>query len=228
MRGATALERNKRSEVGHGESPPPEPLAVGLAVLYQAAAGMIDENAFGILISYFGIEDEEYADDDVSRFVERWREFTDTVTAFFVQLERPVGCKLVQLGHALYFEFPEPAEPLPVLSWVRDLRARLAERDYASVVVLAFGGRWVPHEDAAQFDWSQDGGLPQVVVSLPSEPLRRVLQAEAAAHAGMGPEQRWGPGFYADAEAIEALGLKPKNAPTLLHIGDAAFVRIGR
>lgn len=203
-------------------------LAVASRVLYQTAVGMIDENAFGILISYFGIEDEEYAEDDVSRFVERWREFTDSVIAFLVELERPPACKLVQLGHALYLEFPEPAEPPPILSWIRDLRARLVERDYASVVVLTHGGRWVPHEDAAEFELSQDEDLPRVVVSLPSEPLRRALQAEAAAHAGLAPESRWGAGFYADTEAVEALGLTPKNAPTLLESGDAAFFRIGR
>ena len=54
------------------------------------------------------------------------------------------------------------------------------------------------------------------------------LLAEAATH---GDEQAavegWGPGLYLDVEAVEALGRKPKNAPTILRAGGVEFFRAG-
>ena len=38
----------------------------------------------------------------------------------------------------------------------------------------------------------------------------------------------WGPGLYLDTEAAEALGMTPKNAPTVLRAAGASFYRAGR
>jgi hypothetical protein len=68
-----------------------------------------------------------------------------------------------------------------------------------------------------------------VRASGPSEPFRRALLAEAAARGYEdGDNSSWGPGLYLDVEAVEALGKKPKNAPTVLRAGGAEFYRSGQ
>ena len=58
--------------------------------------------------------------------------------------------------------------------------------------------------------------------------VHRALLAEAATH---GDEttvsEGWGPGLYLDLEAVEALGRRPKNTPTILRSGGAEFFRAG-
>ena len=87
-------------------------------------------------------------------------------------------------------------------------------------------GRHRRNRPAAQF--VDCGSVKLFRASRPSEPLRRSLLAEAATH---GDEQEgtegWGPGLYLDVEAVEALGRKPKNAPTILRSGGAEFFRAG-
>jgi hypothetical protein len=72
-------------------------------------------------------------------------------------------------------------------------------------------------------------GIRVCQVSRPSEPLRKALAADAATRRAEEDESSgWGPGLYVDAEALEALGRAPKNAPTALEIAGAVFYRAGR
>jgi len=93
--------------------------------------------------------------------------------------------------------------------------------------VLSFGATWV-NEQSTHPELAQIGNLALVRASLPSEPLRRALLAEAATHGDEDAAvEGWGPGLYLDVDAIDALGRKPKNAPTVLRTGGAQFYRVG-
>ena len=187
---------------------------------------MIDENALGLLVSYFGIEDDEYGSDEVNSFVERFRAFRDCVVELAV--ERPPGeaVRLLALGHAIYLEVAEDERTGDPLAWLRTVRERLASQHIASVAILSHGGRWleedapgpVIHQEPLRwFEWSA-----------PSEPLRRALYAETATHPMVDEASGWGAGLYADTEALEALGRHPKNAPTPLEVAGAVFYRVSR
>ncbi|HTA91555.1 MAG TPA: hypothetical protein VK745_18355, partial [Polyangiaceae bacterium] len=98
--------------------------------------------------------------------------------------------------------------------------------ELTSVGVLSHGGRWL--SEAAEAPPLVDG-VEWLSVSLPSEPLRRALYAETAAHpADEHDEAGWGPGLYVDTEAVEALGRSLKNAPTPLAVAGATFFRVAR
>ena len=166
---------------------------------------MIDENAYGLLVSYHSIEDDEYGLGE-DEFTTRVIAFRDALRA--LTSERPPGKDLrtLELGHAFYVELAEGDEAGDLIAWLREARARLSDSRIDATAVLTHGGRWLDEASSA----------------LPSEPLRRALHAEAAAHAGLGP------GLYVDGEAVEALGKTFKNAPTPLEIGDDVFYRIAR
>lgn len=63
----------------------------------------------------------------------------------------------------------------------------------------------------------------------PSEPLRKVLAAEAFAQPTTSGtlDSGWGPGLYVERDAIEQLGKNLKNAPTSLAALSSTFYRIG-
>jgi hypothetical protein len=187
---------------------------------------MIDENAFGLLVSYFAIEDDEYSGDRAD-FVARYGEFTALVHSHFSEHPPSPNARALDLGHALYLELLEDAEHVELIAWLRQLRGALSERSYATAAILAFGSTWVD-EAAARPDTVVCGSITILRASLPSEPLRRALQAEAATHADEeAGTPGWGPGLYLDTDAVEALGRKPKNAPTVLTCGAARFFRAG-
>ena len=186
---------------------------------------MYDENAFGLLIAYHDIEDDEYSLDREA-FVERFRGFRRVVEEY--AMAHPPGdpADAVDLGHAIYFELSEGDQSSGPVSWLRALRALLAEHEYRTVAVVAHGSRWVGDSGAPPRESSRVGELPFLRVSAPSEPLRRALFAEAACH-GEDDDEGWGPGLYLDTEAVEALELRPKNAPTVLRASGAGFFRVG-
>ena len=70
------------------------------------------------------------------------------------------------------------------------------------------------------------GDVLVIRASGPSEPLRKVLAAEAAARASDDDTPGWGPGLYVESEVIEALGRKLKNAPTRSAAADTSFYRV--
>jgi hypothetical protein len=187
---------------------------------------MIDENAFGLLVSYFSIEDDEYAGER-EEFVERYATFSALVRDRLSEKPPAASAKAIDLGYAFYVELLDGVEHLDLIGWLRELRATLGERDFQTAGMLTHGSCWVDDQDPRP-DIVDCGSVKLFRASRPSEPLRRALLAEAATH---GDEQNgtegWGPGLYLDLEAVEALGRRPKNTPTILRSGGAEFFRAG-
>lgn len=186
---------------------------------------MIDENAFGLLLSFYDIEDEEYRGERED-FVERYATFTALIRDRLT--EKPPGgsVRAIDLGYALYLELPD-GEHGDLIGWLREMRATLSEHEFNTAGMLTHGSCWVDEQDPRP-DIVDCGSVKLFRASRPSEPLRRSLLAEAATH---GDEEAgvegWGPGLYLDVEAVEALGRRPKNTPTILRAGGAEFFRAG-
>jgi hypothetical protein len=187
---------------------------------------MIDESAFGLLIAYYDLENDEYAGEPED-FVERYTGFASALRDRLAEAQPASAGRVLELGHALYVELMEGEQACDPIAWLRETRALLTERGYASAGVLTFGATWVDEQETRP-ELVTAGSLVVVRASLPSEPFRRALLAEAATH---GDEdsgvEGWGPGLYLDVDAIDALGRKPKNAPTILRTGGAQFFRGG-
>lgn len=187
---------------------------------------MIDENAFGLLISYFNIEDDEY-DGEREEFIERYATFAALVRDRLSERPPAASARAVDLGYAFYVELSDGEQAGDPIAWLRELRATLAEHGFVTAGMVTHGSSWIDEQDPRP-DIVECGSVKLLRASRPSEPLRRSLLAEAATH---GDEQAgsegWGPGLYVDVEAVQALGRKPKNAPTILRSGGAEFFRAG-
>jgi hypothetical protein len=185
-----------------------------------------DENAFGVLIAYFDIENDEYAL-EAADFAARFSEFRSALRACVETFPLAQSGIAREFGHALYIEFGDGEQLEDPISWIKLVRARLKALDLASVGVLSHGGRW--QAEPAEPVPPTAGGIEWLPVSLPSEPLRRALYAETATHGvDEDDENAWGPGIYVDTEAVEALGRTLKNAPTPLAVAGATFYRVAR
>lgn len=205
---------------------------------------MIDENAFGVLFSNHALEEEEYRDDDLEAFAKRFMLFRQTVRAEIVGQPPATSVQLFDLGHAVYVEFSDGDQCVSLFKWIGRVRTRLAELGFQSVAVLSHGGRWLSDREATFDDTGSEtrskavqiqeeisiaGDVVQLrCVMHPSEPFRRAMYAETATHGDLDEAGGWGVGFYADTEAVDALGLTPKNQPTLLGIAGASYFRVGR
>lgn len=187
---------------------------------------MIDENAFGLLVGWHGVEDEEYGSEP-EEFVDRLRSFR-AVTRDYVR-EHPLGQGVlaVELGHALYLELGDGDQSVDPITWIRGVRAQLGERDFETVGIVVHGGRWSHEPGEVEAPPELPGGS-FVALSLPSEPLRRALAAESAAQGDPDEDGAWGPGLYLDEEALDALGKKLKNIPTALEALGSTFYRVTR
>jgi len=188
---------------------------------------MVDENAFGLLLSYYDVEEDEYALERPA-FVERFEGFRAAVLEHLKDAPLGADVRAVDLGHAVFVEVGDGDQTTGPLGWLRDARKRLSEKGYATVAVLTHGSRWVDPDGGAatSTEWVGDVGL--VTISRPSEPLRRALYGDAASR----PDDEdgavgWGPGLYLDTEAVEALGIRPKNEPTILRSSGVSFFRAG-
>ena len=185
---------------------------------------MIDESAFGLLIAYYNLEDDEYAGERAD-FVARYVGFATLVRERLSEAPPATGARAIDLGHAVYVELVEQDERPNLIAWLRELRTALADRGYETAAVLTFGATWLDDGEALP---ATEAPLEFVRASLPSEPLRRALLAEAATHGDDEASiEGWGPGLYLDVEAVEALGRKPKNEPTILRTATARFYRGG-
>jgi hypothetical protein len=189
---------------------------------------MIDENAFGLLVAYHTIENDEYALER-DEFLVRLGVFRDAVLEWMRAERLGDGVLAVDLGHAIYCEIGEGDEDADPFAWIRGLRARLDEAGVTNVAVLVHGGRWVP-DDGDALDLPGVAVVGEHVVAKvahSSEPLRKALYVEAATQ---DDDERpgWGQGFYVEADAIEALGKKLKNAPTVLTTAGGTYYRFGR
>lgn len=136
------------------------------------------------------------------------------------------GARALDLGHAFYVEVGDGDHAESPLGWAKKVRARLLEQGFETAAAVTHGGRWVDEADAL-FSTEHVGEFGLISLSNPSEPLRRALYADAATRPSEHHEG-WGPGLYLDTEAAEALGMTPKNAPTVLELGGASFYRAGR
>lgn len=193
---------------------------------------MIDENAFGLLIAYFNIEDDEYAGER-EQFIERYATFSALIRDRLAERPPGEGARAIDLGHAFYIELSDGDQGVDLIAWLRELRAVLNGHELTTAAMLTHGSCWIDAGDPRP-DVVECGSVKLFRASRPSEPLRRALLAESATHGDAGPEddagtgeQGWGPGLYLDLEAVEALGRKPKNAPTILRRGGAEFFRAG-
>ncbi|MBK7580001.1 MAG: hypothetical protein IPI67_07310 [Myxococcales bacterium] len=186
---------------------------------------MDDENAFGLLISWVDLETEEYALER-AEFVERWQKFRATWREALGIFALGSDVRALDLGHALYLEVAEGDQTEDPIAWIKLVRARLTEQGFATVGVVTHGGRWL--SDEAGTELPEQNGVFVAVASCPSEPLRRALYADTAAHRDEADApDGWGAGLYVDTEAIEALGRSLKNAPTPLAVAGATYFRVG-
>lgn len=184
-----------------------------------------DENAFGVLIAYHDLEQDEYSLEP-AEFAARFSQFRVAVRACVEAFPLAKSVLVRELGHAVYLEFADGEQSEDPIAWIKLVRARLAGSNFASVGVLSHGGRWLSE---TVDEPPEVAGVSFQPVSLPSEPLRRALYAETATHsADEDGDSGWGPGLYVDTEAIEALGRSLKNAPTLLAVAGATFFRAAR
>ena len=185
---------------------------------------MIDEDAFGVLFSYYEIEDDEYGSDDRADFVQRFEAFERAALGILQSLELPGDPHIVCLGHALYAEFRDDEPANDLLRALRQASSRLAAAGFVNATVLTYGARWVLPDSPPELSLSE--GAPRIArISRPSEPLRRALDVDTLTRRDE-HVNGWGPGVYVDTEALEALGKTPKNAPTVLHTAGAQFFRI--
>jgi len=189
---------------------------------------MIDENAFGILVSYFTVEDDEYGLER-EQFVARLRGFREALRECARDLPLGRGVRGLDFGHAQYFEVGAGEQVESPLGWARKVRARLAERGFETVVAVTHGSRWVDEEAESFASTEYIADVSFITLSNPSEPLRRAWYADTAARKeDEEDDDGWGPGLYLDTEAAEALGMMPKNLPTVLTVAGAGFYRAGR
>jgi len=185
---------------------------------------MIDEDAFGILFSYCEIEEDEYGSDDRADFVRRFEAFERLGLEAVRSLALPPEHHVVCLGHAVYAEVRDGEDAPQLFARFRAAAAQLTLEGFANVAVLTHGSRWVQEGEGVAL--AVDGAAPRIArISRPSEPLRRALFVATLAQ-GDDEVASWGPGVYADTEALEALGRTPKNAPTILRAPGASFYRV--
>jgi hypothetical protein len=205
---------------------------------------LIDENAFGVLISYYAVEDDEYGLER-EEFAARFEAFRGKVRAYLADFPLGQGAFALDLGHAVYAEVADGDHGLNPLTWAKKLRGELLAEDFQTVAVVTHGSRWVDPERGITTQSTEFvGEFALVTASNPSEPLRRALYADTASRPQDQGDQEeeddddfededdavtgWGPGVYLDTEAAEALSMTPKNAPTILWSGSAGFYRAGR
>jgi hypothetical protein len=186
---------------------------------------LTDENAYGIWVSWFDAEDVEYAQ-SADKFPPRIMVFRSAVSDFLEREPLGTGVRAIEFGTSVYVEVGDGDQTTDLLAWVRKLRAYLREGDWETFSVVAHGGRWVARKPEARMP--DRVGNVTVVSFGPSEPFRKVMAAEAMAHDDEETgEPGWGVGMFVDADALEALDRKLKNAPTAMCSGGSCFYRVG-
>src|SRR5690606_7852233 len=127
-------------------------------------------------ISYVGIEDDEYQNDDTEVFVQQVARFRSVCLEALRRTPPAPNTSAIFLGHALYVEFAETDERPALLAFVRSVRDELRSSELHTAGVLTFGGRWVNEEEHVELKVIEQGDCRVADVSLPSEPLRKALQ----------------------------------------------------
>lgn len=188
---------------------------------------MLDQNAFGLFVSYYDLENDEYALEP-SEFAGRLGEFRRLLEECVKNFPLGADLHVVDLGHAMYVELADGDQDEDPVVWLKMVRARLTGREFRTVGVLSYGSRWVDDDGGTVgLESFERGGIVRVAHS--SEPLRQALWAEAASRQDDDDcPEGWGPGLYLATDAVEALGRALKNAPTPLIASGATFYRAGR
>jgi hypothetical protein len=182
-----------------------------------------DENAFGLLISWFDAEEVEYAQ-SADKFPPRVVVLRAAIADYAASFALGEAMIAFDFGTTFYFELSDGDQTEDLIGWMRSLRAFLEQGDWVTIGIVTHGGRWVPDAIAPPVSM---GSVRVVAAHGPSEPMRRALAAESRAHDDEeSGEEGWGTGLFVDADALEALGRKLKNAPTMLRAGGASFVRV--
>jgi hypothetical protein len=130
---------------------------------------MLDENTFGLLISYHSLEEDEYAGERAD-FIERYSAFASLLRARLTDQPPGAPARAVDLGHALYVELLDDAEHGDLIAWLRGVRTALGEHGYRTAAILSFGAAWIDEAEPRP-DSVDCGALKLTRVSLPSEPL---------------------------------------------------------
>ena len=187
---------------------------------------LVDENAFGIWVSWFDAEDVEYAQ-SADKFPPRIMVFRSAVIDYLETNPLGSGATAIDCGTAIYLEIAAGDQSADILAWTREFRAFLARGDWSTFVAVTHGGRWVPVAEEARMP-SRVGDVSVIASFGPSEPFRKAMAAEAMAHDDEETGDRgWGSGMFVDIEAMEALSRKLKNEPTALCCAGGCFFRIG-
>ena len=187
-----------------------------------------DENAFGVLVAYYDVDEDEYAREP-DDFVARFTEFRAAVLGFLSEFPLAASMHVIDLGHAVFVEIADGDQLDDPMAWAKAVRAALRGRGLETSVFLTHGGRWIEDDAGPAAEIERDAsGTAYIQASRPSEPLRRALLGWAAAARGDSEDASgWGAGLYVDTEVAEALGRAPKNAPTPLVMAGATFYRLG-
>ena len=77
---------------------------------------MQDENAFGLLFAFYDLEDAEYGLEP-EEFVERFTEFRSTVLSSAAEQVLGQAVRVIDLGHALYFEVGDGDQSADPIGW---------------------------------------------------------------------------------------------------------------
>ena len=195
---------------------------------------LVDQNAFGVWLAFFDLEDVEYSCEP-EEFTQRVESFRGSCLAFARARPLALGLTALDFGHAVYFEFEDGDQSEDPLAWLRALAKELGQAEFSVTGVLSHGSRWRRSADSdgenqdEPLSGTEGAGVAafeRIRVTRPSEALRRALYADAACHGTDGADG-WGPGVFVDEEAIEALKRAFKNAPTALLAGGARFFRVG-
>ena len=185
---------------------------------------MIDVNAFGIWVSWFDAEEVEYSQSS-EKFPPHVLVFRSAIADFLQREPLGRGVRAIDFGTAVYIEVVDGEQTTDLFTWVRNLRSFLKDGDWNTFAVVAHGGSWLTCE---MDDYPKQVGDVTILANFgPSDPYRKVVAAEMMSHDDDDGEEGWGVGLFVDVDALDALGRKLKNAPTVLYAGDGQFYRVG-
>jgi hypothetical protein len=185
---------------------------------------LTDENAFGLFLDLFDIEQQEYGSEP-EEFAAHFTRFRDLVLTEAAGNPLGEGTRIMALGHAVYFEVGDGDHTVDPITWLRSVCTPLVRDGFELAALVTYGGRWIDGSAPVPSIEELTGGYRLANVTLPSEPLQRALYGAAFCH-GTDGEDGWGTGLFVDTEAVDALGKQLKNAPTPLSAGGATFFRL--
>lgn len=190
-------------------------------------APLYDENAFGLLLSWFDAEEVEYSQ-SADKFPPRIMVFRSAVSEYLETSPLGEGATAIDFGTSVYVEIADGDQTADVIAWMKAFRTYMTEGDWTTFAVVTHGGRWVARDPDATM--RPTVGNVRVLASCgPSEAMRKAMNAEAMSRDDEETgETGWGPGLFVDADVFEALGRKLKNEPTPLCHGGSCFFRISR